>query len=256
MKNEEARIEAEVQKRVAAIVAEQQKQFAQMMETVMKQSTGGLDKANAALGKERKKVEKQFDVANELITKAEREGEQMAMDSFQRHNQQYREEAQITLLRDLTRWHVQVGKSTRDIAVWLDVPQKFVEDIRRIVTSVEAYRSYKRKSLEGNPKISITGSGRSGSVHFESRETSFEMWWEFGYKAFMVVEIPTSEQWMMRTNLPLSRREETLNFIGEEIVMKEAAYNGYYIVGENVITIYIEDNFQQQEKPHDLFSKK
>ena len=177
MKNEETRIEAEVQKRLTAVMAEQQKQFASMMESAMKQSVSGLDKANADLKKEQKKLEREFDVVRELVTKVEREGEQMAYDAFQKHSKQYREEAQITLLRDLARWHVEVGKTTRDIAVWLDVPNKLVEDIRPIVQSVEQYRTHKRKPLEGNPKISISDEGRSGTVHFESRETEFNMWW-------------------------------------------------------------------------------
>ena len=256
MKNEEARIEAEVQKRVAAIVAEQQKQFASMMEATMKNAIKGTDKVNANLEKERKKLEKALDEAHALITKAEREGEQMAYDAFQKHSNQYREEAQITLLRDLARWHVEVGKSTRDIAVWLDVPKKFVEDIRRIVQSVDQYRTYKRKALEGNPKISITSEGRGGNVHFESRETEFNMWWEFGYKALVIVEIPTREEWFMRTGLPISRREETLNFIGEQLVLKEAPYDGYFIVGETVLTIYKDDQGPLAKKPHDLFDKK
>jgi hypothetical protein len=256
MTKEEARIEAEVQKRVAAIAAEQQKQFAAMMETAMKQSVSGLDETNAALQKEQKKLEKEFDVVREKLASIEREGEKMAYDAFQKHSRQYREEAQITLLRDLARWHIEVGKSTRDIAVWLDVPQKFVEDIRRVVTSVERYRDHKRKPLEGNPKISIIGEGRGGTIHFESRETEFDLWWEFGYSAFIIVEAPTPEEWAMRTNLPVSRREETLNFIGEQIVLKEATYNGYYIVGENVLTICLKDQEQPLENPHHLFEKK
>jgi hypothetical protein len=256
MKNEDARIEVEVQKRVAALMAEQQKQFASMMELTMKNALGGIEQVNTDLKKEQKKLEKEFDVADALITKAELEGEQMAYDSFQKHSKQYREEAQITLLRNLARWHLEVGKSTRDIAVWLDVPQKFVEDIRRIVKSIEKYRTYKRKPLEGNPKISILSQGRGGTVHFESRETEFEMWWEFGYSAFIIVEVPTREEWEMRTNLPVSRREETLNFIGEEIVLKEVAYDGYFIVGENVVTIYREDKPTKLEKPHELFTNK
>lgn len=256
MKNEEARIEAEVQKRVTALMAEQQKQFAAMMEKVMKQSVSSLDQTNADLQKEQKKVEKEFDIARELIAKAEREGEQMAYDAFQKHIKQYREEAQITLLRDLARWHIEVGKTTRDIAVWLDVPQKFVEDIRRIVKSVEQYRDHKRKPLEGNPKISLSGEGRGGTVHFESRETEFDLWWEFGYSAFIIVDVPTPEAWEVRTNLPVSRREETLNFIGEEIVLKEASYDGYFLVGENVVTIYKKDQGPRSEKPHSLIPKK
>lgn len=253
MKNEEERIEAEVQKRVAAIIARQQEQYAAIMETAIKNAIGGIDKANADLENERKKLEKEFDVARELIARAEREGEQMAMESYHKHSKQYREEAQISLLRDLARWHIRVGKTTRDIAVWLDVPQKFVENIRRIVNSVEQYRTDQRKALEGNPKISLSGQGRSGVVHFQSRETEFEMWWEFGYSAFMIVEVPAVDEWTQRTNLPVSRREEILNFIGEEIVLKEAAYDGYFIIGDNVLTIYIKEKTPKPDKPHDLF---
>ena len=72
MKKEEAHIEAEVQKRVAALMAEQQQQFAATMEMVMKNSVGALDENNANLKKELKKLEKELDIARELVTKAER----------------------------------------------------------------------------------------------------------------------------------------------------------------------------------------
>ncbi len=255
MKKEEDLIEAEVQKRMAALMADQQKQFAAMMEKAVKHSVSELDHTNIKLQKEQKRVEKEFDKAKALITKAEREGEKMAQEAFDRHSRQYREEAQISLLRDLARWHIEVGKTTRDIAVWLDVPQKFVEDIRRIVKSVAKYRSPERKALEGNPKISLSNQGRGGMVHFESRETEFDLWWEFGYMAFVIVEVPTPEEWLLRTKLPLARREEILQFIGEEIVLKEASADGYFIVGENVLTIYKKSHEQGSDKAHNLFEK-
>lgn len=242
MDNTEARIQAEVEKRLAAVVAEQQKQFATTLEMVMKNAVGGVEQSNAGLEKERKKLEKELDAARELHAKAEREGEKMASEAFEKHRKQYEEAARLELLRKLTRMHIEVGKTTRDIAVWLDVPQEFVENIRRIVQSVEKYRDGKqRKPLEGNPKVRFTSQGRGGTVFFESRETKFDMWWEMGYTALIIVEIPTEADWVSRTNLPLERREETLNFIGEELVLQEVPYGGSFIVGENIITIYGEE---------------
>ncbi|MCB0532900.1 MAG: hypothetical protein H6569_05160 [Lewinellaceae bacterium] len=245
MDDTEARIQAEVEKRLAAAVAEQQKQFAATMEMVMKNAVGGVEQSNNALEIERKKLEKELDAARALHTKAEREGEKMALEAFDKHRKQYEEAACLQLLRNLTRMHIEVGKTTRDIAVWLDVPQEFVENIRRIVQSTEKYRSEKpRKRLEGNPKVRLSNQGRGGTVYFESRETQFDLWWEMGHTALIIVEVPSSEDWFVRTGLPLGRRKETLNFIGEELVLQEVAYGGSFIVGENVISIYSNQNMR------------
>ncbi|MEZ4943187.1 MAG: hypothetical protein R3D58_20095 [Saprospiraceae bacterium] len=239
MDNTEARIQAEVEKRLAAVVAEQQKQFAATLEMVLKNAVGGVEQSNAGLEVERKKLEKELDAARELHAKAEREGEKMALEAFEKHRKQYEEAARLELLRNLTRMHIEVGKTTRDIAVWLDVPQEFVENIRRIVQSTGKYRSEKpRKRLEGNPKVRLSNQGRGGTVYFESRETQFDLWWEMGHTALIIVEVPTEADWVARTGLPLDRRDETLNFIGEAIVLQEVPYGGSFIVGENVLSVY------------------
>lgn len=239
MNNMETRIQAEVEKRLAAIIAEQQKQLAATLDMVMKNAVGGIEQTSSSLEKERKRLEKELDATRELHAKADREGEKMAMEAFEKHRKEYQEEARMSHIRDLTRMHIEVGKTTRDIAVWLDVPQDFVENIRRIAQSVEKYRSIKpRKPLEGNPKIRFESEGRGGTVFFESRETAFELWWEMGTIALIIVEIPTPEDWAVRTNLPVLRRNETLNFIGEELVLKEVPYGGSFVVGENILAVY------------------
>lgn len=238
---QEALIAAAVEQRVAAILSEQQKQFAATLEAVMKNATGGVDKANAALEKARKAVEKELDAAKELRAKAEREGEKMATEAYEAHRNQYEEACRTELLRNLCRMHLEIGKSNRDIAVWLDVPQSFVENIRQVVHRVEQLHPDrpKRTPLEGSPKVFLTGAGRSGDLIFESRETSFAFWWEFGgYGTFLIVDVPTPDQWEARTQLPLAKRSDVLNFIGEHLVIHETHGKGSYIIGENVLTVY------------------
>ncbi len=238
---EEARIAAAVAKQLETIVAEQQKQFAETLEMVMKNAVGGIDQTNASLAKERKAVEKELDAAKELRSKAEREGEKMASEAYEAHRKQYEEAARTSLLRDLTRMHIEVGKSNRDIAVWLDVPQAFVENLREVMKRGEKYNQDKpkRTRLEGNPKIWYSDSGRSGTVNFESRETIFEMWWEFaGGNAHTIVDIPTEQHWEAVTKLPVEKRLDVLNFIGEQIVIDQTGGTGSFIIGENVLTIY------------------
>ena len=76
-------------------------------------------------------------------------------------------------------------------------------------------------------------------MHFESRETKFELWWEFaGGDALAIVEIPTETNWPATTNLPLEKRNDVLRFIGEQIVVDQTGGTGSFIIGENVLTIY------------------
>jgi len=237
----EAHIEAEVAKRVEKIVAAQQEQFSKTMEALMKNAIGGVDKANTALKKEQKKLEKELDAAQKLRAKAEREGEKMATDAYEAHRITYETTAWTDLRRELTRMHIEVGKTNREIAVWLDVPQDFVENIRQVMQRVDEFHPDKPKRIhiEGNPKIRVTDSGRSGAVHFESRETSFELWWEFGFgKALIVVEVPSVEKWEKITQLPLERRISVLSFIGEQLVLKETYDEGSFLMEGNALTIY------------------
>lgn len=240
-KDEAARIEAEVQKRVEKIVAAQQKQFAKMMETAVKGSLKGVDKANASLRKERKAVTKELDEVQKLHAKAEREGDKMAEEYYQGRQVQFREAAQTELLRDLVCMHLEVGKSVRDIAIWLNVPKKFVENIQQHLKRIAENfpNRYKRVLIEGSPKLRYVDMGRGGTIYYESIDAEFDMWWEFaGGGAFIIVDIPTREQWEQRTNIPLDQRDKVLNFIGEQIVIDHVPYDGYFIIGENVITFF------------------
>jgi hypothetical protein len=240
-KSEAARIEAEVQKRLASIMTEQQQQWAAAMEAMMKNSLGGIDQANAALAGEQKKLELELDRAQELRRKAESEGEKMATEAYEKHRAQYDESAKIKVLRDLARQHIEAGKPDSEIMAWLGVEEEFVENIRVVVKRVEKFHKENRTQRvvsAGSPKIRFQDYGRGGTVYFESEESNFEMWWEMGFNALAIVDVPTPDNWVSRTGLPLERRAEILNFIGEEIVAQQTIRGGSFIVGENVLTIY------------------
>ncbi len=239
----EARIEAEVQKRLAGIMAEQQQQWAAAMEAMMKNSVGGVEQANTALAKEQKKLERELDRARELHRKAELEGEKMAMDAYEKHRAQYDESAKIKVLRDLTRLHIEAGKTDEEIIAWIGVEQDFIENIRVVVQRVQKFRAEnqaKRVIPPGRPVVRFQDYGRSGTVYFESEEAKFDLWWEMGVHALIIVDAPTPDMWEDKTGLPPERRAEILNFIGEEIVATQTISGGSFIVGENVLTIYVD----------------
>ncbi len=241
---EEARIAAAVQKQVEKIALKQQKQFSKMMEKSIKDSLKGIDKANAALRKERDAVMKELDAVKKEHAKAEREGDKMAEEYYKGRQKQFKEAARTELLRNLVRMHLEVGKTPRDIAVWLDVPMKFVENIRQLLKRVAQYAGDKpqRLRLEGNPKLRYSDYGRGGTIYFDGPDATFDMWWEFaGGDAMVIVDIPTPEQWEARTKLPRERREHVLTFIGEQILEDKNGGTGSFIIGENVLTFYAEN---------------
>lgn len=238
---EEARIAVAVQKQVQEIIAEQQKQFAQRMELALKDALKGVEAANEALKKEHEVLLKELDVAKAASAKAEREGDRMAQAYFENKQKQFIEAIRTELLRDLIRMHLETGKTTQEIAVWLDVPMDFIENIRQIMARASAYggENPKRLRIEGSPTLRYDDQGRGGLIQFQSRATTFNLWWEFaGGDALVIVEIPTADQWESRTRLPLEQRERTLTYIAEQIVEDKISGNGSFIIGENVITLY------------------
>lgn len=79
----------------------------------------------------------------------------------------------------------------------------------------------------GETRLRYENQGRGGTVWYESQETRFGLWWEFaGGDALAIVEIPAEREWEKRTRLPLDRRLETLEFIGEQLVKDQTARGG------------------------------
>lgn len=242
MQDEDAIIEAKVQERVAAIMAQQQQSFALMMEQAVRNALAGVDEGRAALEAEHQRLMEELDEARSLHAKADREGEQMATAAFEKHRREYAETIRIGLLRDLTRLQIEGGRTTSEIMKWLNVEQRFVEKIREVVDRVNKFHAHKRPAsdLPVHTRIRFVDQGRSGLIYFESSLGSFDMWWELGYGALAFIAVPDQAQWVSKTGIGLEHRRAILNFIGQETVAKQT-HNGYFIVGDSVITVYADE---------------
>ncbi len=218
-----------------------QEDFAAMMEQAYRGALEQADVITANAEKIRQQAIAALEAARETRKVAEIEGDKMADAYFEGRQKQFKEAARTELLRDLVRLHLESGKLSLDIANWLDVPLEFVDNIRKVIERVSTYNKHtsKRTYLEGNPTLRYTDQGRGGTIYFESRETKFDMWWEFaGGNALVILEIPTPEFWEARTKIPLALRDKVLDFIGEHIVRDKISDEGSYVIGENVMTFY------------------
>jgi len=91
-----------------------------------------------------------------------------------------------------------------------------------------------------SPKITYSSDGRSGHVHYRSPEGSFDMYYEFGGGEVVAgINVPSTTEWVAKTGIPLERREEVLNAIGQQVV-KDQTKNGRgsYKIEGNWLNIY------------------
>lgn len=90
-------------------------------------------------------------------------------------------------------------------------------------------------------QILYSSDGRSGHVHYQSPETEFEMYYEFGGGDCVVcIDIPSPENWEKVTKIPSARRDEVLHFIGQQVVKDQTKGGlGYFKIEDDWLNIYV-----------------
>jgi hypothetical protein len=92
---------------------------------------------------------------------------------------------------------------------------------------------------ENAPRITYTSGGRTGTIHYVSKETSFDLSYEFaGGNALAIIDIPAEQQWEQSTKTPISQRTAILNSIGTQVVRDQTTSGGRFEIGSNTLTIF------------------
>lgn len=103
--------------------------------------------------------------------------------------------------------------------------------------------SDRMKSLFGSPsdapQVSYSSQGRSGYVHYRSKECNLDMYYEFaGGDVVASIQIPTPREWTAKTGLPLERRASILEAIGRQVARDQTTDGrGSHEVDDNWIHI-------------------
>lgn len=218
-----------------------QEEFSAQIENVYKEALKQADLIVANAEKVRLLAEAELSEAKRIHSKAEQEAEKLIHDYFDQRQTQFMEAARTELLRNLTRTHLEAGRSVVEIKNWLNVNESFIDEIAAIIKRVAnlQLKNDDPIKMEGNPKVTYENKGRGGNVYFQNDKTRFGLWWEFaGGDALVILEIPTEKQWVSRTNLSLGDRKNVIIFIAEQIIKDQMSGSGTYVTGENVITFY------------------
>ena len=107
------------------------------------------------------------------------------------------------------------------------------------MTAHKLTHMYLKDREENAPRVRYTDSGRSGTVHYISKEATLDLSYEFaGGNALAIIDIPKPQNWEAATKTPLSKRDSILNFIGRQVVEDQTQGNGSFEFDEDVLTIY------------------
>ncbi|SDF35553.1 hypothetical protein SAMN04487996_11093 [Dyadobacter soli] len=73
------------------------------------------------------------------------------------------------------------------------------------------------------PKLEYTQDGRGGSIYYKEGEISIQFGWEFGGgNTVVIIFIPETKYWEAQTGTPLSRRDEILDFLCQQVIRDQA----------------------------------
>jgi hypothetical protein len=85
------------------------------------------------------------------------------------------------------------------------------------------------------PVLEYTQDGRGGSIYYKEGDVKIEFGWEFGGgNAVVILFIPETKYWEAQTATPLSRRDEILRFLSEQVIRDQAQGCTYKIYGNSI----------------------
>lgn len=90
-------------------------------------------------------------------------------------------------------------------------------------------------------RLSYTSEGRFGHVQYQSAVAQFSLYYEFGGgDCVAMIEVPNANQWVERTGLPLTRRDDVLRWIGERVVKDQTTGGaGRFAIEGDWLNIYV-----------------
>ena len=237
------RFDKAVKQEAERLLKKMQGDYSENLQKLMHESLGGIDHAKEALKVMEDKLHKEYEEARLLRKEAEEEGEKLVQAYFEQRREGLLEFAKNEWLRQLIRSHLEAGRTKEDICKWLQVDQKFVEDIETILFRLKKiYPSHEfeiQQTIGPGARLRYSSEGRGGTIWFENDQTQFDMWWEFGGgDALVIIDVPSPEQWERLTKIPIGKRDEVLEFIARSVVADKTHGACTYLIGQKVITIY------------------
>ncbi|QQS28621.1 MAG: hypothetical protein IPM47_17495 [Sphingobacteriales bacterium] len=129
---------------------------------------------------------------------------------------------------------------------WLLIAATFIltilyHNIKLTLRNNPDFFKFFRSNSKGTPTISYKNEGRSGYVQYQSVHSRFALYYEFGGGNCVVcIDLPSPQNWEKHTGIPIAKREETIQFIGNKVVADQTTGGkGYFKIEGNSLNIYV-----------------
>jgi hypothetical protein len=209
--------------------ADQNAEFAKLYEESLKEALEGLDRLAADA------KEMQEKAVEEIIkTKAERKEIEasaglIAYETLAIRQKQMEAEIRRTLEVEYITRLLRAGRTRDEIRKWLDLSES---SIQNVWTSLVGFHT---SDIEGI--ISITQTGRGGTIEYTVRDKTLSFHWEFGGgEVLALIFIPNALHWEAQTGISLSKRTGLLTWIAQQVIRQRASGSSFRIL-DDVIEI-------------------
>ena len=87
-------------------------------------------------------------------------------------------------------------------------------------------------------KLEYINEGRGGYVVYKDGRVDIKLYFEYGGgNCVAIIDVPSSNEWTNKTNLPITERNSILTFVAEQAI-KDQAPKSYYELSDTCIKIF------------------
>lgn len=208
-------------------------QAGEVFRATMEAALANIDKVNADLLKEREKVADLEMAAREELKRIEREATQLSQSYMDQHRKEYLETMKLDLTRKLVKNLILDEVPSNKLKRALELDPKLLADIWMDI-GFEAL---------GDMHIGHVGyedHGPTGTVIFYREDLSLRFEREFGGGTTLaIIHVPSTENWVYETRLPLEERMLILEFVAKRII-RDQATDYQYQIDDHAIRIFVQ----------------
>jgi hypothetical protein len=196
----------------------------------MEEALAHIDIVNDNLKKEQEKAIDMQIAARDELSRIQKEAHQISEAYMEKHRKEYLEQLRYDVLLDVTRKLILEEVPSDKLKKALELPPK-------VLAAAWDYIGFDKLDDTHVAHVAYDNQGRSGTVIFYRNDLVLHFPFEFGGgETLAVVTVPSAEGWEEETNLPLTDRQPTLEFVAKRVIRDQAS-NCTYLIGPEEIVI-------------------
>jgi len=203
---------------------------ANVFQKSMEEAMAHLDKLNEEVLKAKEKAIDQEIAAKEELHRIQLNAEKLSEEFIAAHQKEYDRRIRNDTLMDVTEKLLGAGLPSQEVKRWLEVSDE-------VIAHAHFYLKFEMLG-DKMAKVYFDNQGRAGDVYFNWDGLIVKFPFEFaGGNALATIDIPTADNWLKETGIPVEQRMMVLEFVAKRIIRSQAP-NHKYEIRDDIIRIY------------------